>query len=471
MSSILWIILIVAIFILTAKLSKLFFKTDTYLGFLIMIKTRRFIPFLDKLAKHKKLLNILTDIGIVFGFGAFGLDYLYREKLAKKKNILKSYKIIKRVLVFIISTIIFSIIGYFGTLSLLNNNPLITGGFVYFIVILTGIMGLSGFTIASLVFSAYDIVIKLFQGTAGTACPGVGLVIPGVKMPKIDLFIPWYGWIILIVSAIIHEFSHGALLRTVKAKVKSMGFILATILPLGAFVEPDEKDLSKKKNRSIMRMYSAGPMSNVILAIIFLIIMLLITPTISNYSNQLSEDKNDFLYVSSIQEKTEICGSVYDSPSYGVLKPNDKILSINQIPIRSSQDMLNATKLNSNNVFVVKNMDTNKVRIEYLIPNEMGKFGFTLAVQSDPNFKIPFKYYFYKHSLAIVLWTAILNFLIATVNYLPTFPFDGGGMSKIIFSDYLNKKNSEKKRMSKVSRFFGTLIVILLLLNIIPYFF
>lgn len=462
MTTLLWIIIIFASLFLLAQASRKFFKTDIFLGLFIMTKTKRFISFLDKLAKPKKLLNSLADIGIVLGFGSFGFDYVLKEKINK------TYK---RVLLFIVSSIVFTYISYLGLSVMFNNNPMISYNFLIFMSILTGFMGLSGFTLSSLVFSAYDIIIKLFQGTASSACPGVGLVIPGVKMPKVDLLIPWYGWIILIFSAIVHEFAHGTMLRTFKAKVKSMGFILAGVLPLGAFVEPDDKELSKKKNKSILRMLAAGPTSNAIIAIIFIVIYFLMAPGFSDLSKSIAMDRETHLIVNSVDQNISVCGTVFESPAYGVLEKNDKIISINDKPIKNRYDLMEATKLDYNNSFVVMNMDSNTEREVFLTANEMGRMGFTYNLGYDPDYQVPKKYYWYKTSLSVILWTAILNFLIATVNFLPTFPFDGGMMSRIIFEGYLPKKKyDEKKRMKRISRFFGTLIVILLLLNIIPYF-
>lgn len=428
-----------------------------------MTKTRRFIPFLDRLAKPKKLLNTLTDIGVVIGFGSFGLDYILKEKIKSK---------LYRFLLFVFSGILFTYIYYILIGILLSNNPLISSGFLIIMAVLSGLMGLSGFTLASLVYSAYDIIVKLFAGTVASACPGVGLVVPGVKMPKVDLLIPWYGWIILIISAIIHEFAHGTMLRTIKAKVKSMGFILAVVFPLGAFVEPDDKEIEKKKSRSVIRMLSAGPTSNTIIAVIFIIIYLLIAPGISSYSKSIAIERESYLFVHSVDENISVCGTVFESPAYGFLEKNDLILSINDVKINNRYDLLSATKLETENKFIVRNMDTNIEREVYLTPNEMGRLGFTYNVGYDSDYQIPKKYYWYRTLLSVILWTAILNFLIATVNFLPTFPFDGGWMAKIIFEGYLpKKKNDEKKRMRRVARFFGTLIVILLLLNILPYFF
>jgi membrane-associated protease RseP (regulator of RpoE activity) len=73
--------------------------------------------------------------------------------------------------------------------------------------------------------------------------------------------------------------------------------------------------------------------------------------------------------------------------------------------------------------------------------------------------------------LSVILWVALLNFILATTNFLPTIPFDGGFMAQIIFCDFLNKKkNNEEKRMKKVMWFFICVLIFLALLNIIPYF-
>ena len=85
-------------------------------------------------------------------------------------------------------------------------------------------------------------------------------------------FIHWI--IILAIMAITHEFAHGILARHIKVKVKSSGFGFLGPLPL-AFVEPDEKAMSKKKKKDQLAMLSAGSFSNFIFFIIFGLIFLL----------------------------------------------------------------------------------------------------------------------------------------------------------------------------------------------------
>ncbi|UCD21170.1 MAG: site-2 protease family protein [archaeon] len=80
-------------------------------------------------------------------------------------------------------------------------------------------------------------------------------------------------WIIIIaVIAIVHEFAHGVFSKHNKVKVKSTGFgFLGPFL--AAFVEPDEKQLARKKPKKQMEIFAAGTFSNLIFGIIFMLIL------------------------------------------------------------------------------------------------------------------------------------------------------------------------------------------------------
>jgi len=93
------------------------------------------------------------------------------------------------------------------------------------------------------------------------------LVIPGVNP-----FIPvGYGILSLAVGIIVHEFSHGILSRAADVKIKSLGLIFL-VVPLGAFVEPDEDELEKTERIKRDRMFAAGATSNIVLAIVLVLI-------------------------------------------------------------------------------------------------------------------------------------------------------------------------------------------------------
>ncbi|MDQ1274672.1 MAG: hypothetical protein QG610_244 [Euryarchaeota archaeon] len=68
------------------------------------------------------------------------------------------------------------------------------------------------------------------------------LLIPGVNE-----FIPFtWGVIALVVTLVVHEFSHAILCRVEGIRVKSMG-ILYALVPVGGFAEPDDEQLFGKK--------------------------------------------------------------------------------------------------------------------------------------------------------------------------------------------------------------------------------
>lgn len=109
----------------------------------------------------------------------------------------------------------------------------------------------------SLVFSRPDII------KAAAPSPEFFLVLPGIN-PLIPL---WYGILGLAVALIVHEGAHGVLSRAHDIKVKSLG-LLFIVVPIGAFVEPDDEELEKTGTRVKARVFSAGVMANVTCAIL-----------------------------------------------------------------------------------------------------------------------------------------------------------------------------------------------------------
>ena len=89
-------------------------------------------------------------------------------------------------------------------------------------------------------------------------------------IPGINPIIPvGYGILALVVAIAVHELSHGIMTRLGKMKVVSMG-LLFLVFPIGAFVEPDEKQLKETTRRNRSRVFAAGPATNIIVALLFL---------------------------------------------------------------------------------------------------------------------------------------------------------------------------------------------------------
>ena len=80
-------------------------------------------------------------------------------------------------------------------------------------------------------------------------------------------------WIIaILIVAVVHEFSHGIFAKFHGLRIKSTGFAFLGPI-LGAFVEPDEKEMQNKGNFAQMSILSAGVFANILTAIIFFAIM------------------------------------------------------------------------------------------------------------------------------------------------------------------------------------------------------
>lgn len=70
-------------------------------------------------------------------------------------------------------------------------------------------------------------------------------------IPGVNEFIPLtWGIIALLVTLVVHEFSHAILCRVEGIRVKSMGILLA-LVPIGGFAEPDEEELFGKKEEEV----------------------------------------------------------------------------------------------------------------------------------------------------------------------------------------------------------------------------
>jgi membrane-associated protease RseP (regulator of RpoE activity) len=99
---------------------------------------------------------------------------------------------------------------------------------------------------------------------------------PGPEMilgiPGINPIIPiWYGIIGLIVAIVCHELAHGIMTRVGNMGIKAMGIMLL-VVPLGAFVEPEEEELRNASRRKRMNVYAAGPATNIVIAVICMVI-------------------------------------------------------------------------------------------------------------------------------------------------------------------------------------------------------
>jgi membrane-associated protease RseP (regulator of RpoE activity) len=144
-----------------------------------------------------------------------------------------------------------------------------------------------------------------------------------VAVPGINPVIP-LGWgaLAFVVSLVIHEFGHGLLARGHGMRIRSFGLLQLGPLPLGAFAEPQSDELMRAPRRERLRMFAAGPATNLFAA--FVMLMLL-----GGLAGQMTA-KEDYIHIQGIikDEGADLAG----------MAPWDTLVSINGEPIHTTED-------------------------------------------------------------------------------------------------------------------------------------
>lgn len=267
--------------------------------------------------------------------------------------------------------------------------------------------------------------------------PTVSLILPGVDIPGSPLYIPFgTGLIALATVMIIHEGGHGVLARAENISIDSVGLLLLAIIP-GAFVEPNQQEVEKANGISKLRVYFAGPMANIVLCVIALVIM-------SGISGFMASEN---LYTS---DGMEISSVVPSSPAEGILKDGMIITSINnqttnnyssyikvlnnthigdRINITTNTGHYNLTLAESPSNSTKAYMGVRSGEHKIITPEAQKKYG-TWLPSILPTLNELFTYIF------------LLNFAVGTFNLLPMKPLDGG----LILEEILKTRIRDDRR-------------------------
>lgn len=75
------------------------------------------------------------------------------------------------------------------------------------------------------------------------------------------------------VAVLAHELCHGILSFVSHIKLRSIGLLLL-VVPIGAFVEPDDEELKAAARSKRLKVFAAGPAANALVAALFIVILL-----------------------------------------------------------------------------------------------------------------------------------------------------------------------------------------------------
>ena len=285
--------------------------------------------------------------------------------------------------------------------------------------------------------------------------PAVSIVIPGVDMPGSSIYVPlFYGLIALASVLIVHEFSHGIQAVGEKISIKSIGLLLFIILP-GAFVEPDEEELKNAKKSSRLRVYAAGSIANISLAIIALLLVSLISMGIPHYF---------------AEDGIAIDRVVSDYPSDGILKGGMVLEAIDNHKITDAESYTSIVSSfkPGDNITVQTDQGSYSIKLGKNPNNDsVGFFG----IQANKHFKLiddslgPLPWVLFE-LLDLFQWVFMLNLGIGLFNLLPLKPLDGGYMLETLLS-YKLSENQYKPIVNALSGVMAVIIIFSIIVGFI----
>jgi len=325
-----------------------------------------------------------------------------------------------------------------------------------------------------------------------------------LAIPGLNDFIPLTIAVLigLIVTMVVHEFGHAILCRIEGIRVKSMG-LLVPVIPIGAFVEPDEEDQEKTKGLAKMRMFGAGITNNIVLGVICFAVLI-------------------YLLGFAVPLATPLVSGVYmDSPAYTAgLPPDSVIREVNGLSVSSRDDVariLNTTRPGDTATLTVDNKGTLEThtltlaawpaglgnrtggfmgvsyydagQLKLVFDNLLSPLGFLVLlavpiwVILDPAqwgsfmilmndtagsvmWSVPFPHYWLV--IQLLFWCGWWNLVVGTFNALPLVPLDGGYIMKEGVDRLLDKKGLIRYSGYLVAAVSYAMLVVIIAIFLLP---
>ncbi|MEK6949487.1 MAG: site-2 protease family protein [Nanoarchaeota archaeon] len=314
-----------------------------------------------------------------------------------------------------------------------------------------GFIGMAA-VFALILLMAYKLLMGDSKAAASPVLPGLPIAGTGLVFPLVT------GWIVLFIIILIHEFSHGVVASAHKIKVKNSGIAFFGPI-LGAFVEPDEEGLKKRKDMVQHSVFAAGAFSNFLTVAV---VMLLATIFLAPLNNILTEPTGVVVF-SQPGLPAEIAG----------IKNNSIVTEINGKDIRTMEDFRQAMlSVNAGEKLNVAAGGNNYAVTSAASPDEPSQ-GY-LGVWIKEERKLKHDNFLYQALLKMLTWLqqmfgwlSFLSLNIGLINLLPIFITDGARMLKIFLDRIIKDK---EKSISVWAAFNWISLLSLLTLVFLPFF-
>jgi membrane-associated protease RseP (regulator of RpoE activity) len=338
-------------------------------------------------------------------------------------------------------------------------------------------------------------------------------ILGNLGLPGINPYIPVVdGWIALVVAMIVHEGAHGVVARSLGFPVKSSGLVFLLFIPIGAFVEVDDKALKVARARDSARILAAGAGINLVVGVLCLGMLVGVVSTMHPAASGIG--------VVGVYPSTSNQTSPADLRG---VKPGDFITAVNGVPINDPATIRNSSWYqpgNSINITlwrqgsVVQLNDVQLASLKYenatsgvvYVRAFLGVYdiserslrgnvtAYTNSLISRPalyiciptlggcQYHVPFSdtlSIFYASSLGgaasplanLLYWIFFLNFNLAIFNALPIYPLDGGQAFRVGVEAAGRGKLSEKTVTWIVAAVSLAVVAMVLVPIVIPHLF
>ena len=312
-----------------------------------------------------------------------------------------------------------------------------------------------GFGFFGMIFISVNILIMLFKlfVTPKEASQGVALVLPLTNIPGLGYLSFWHFLITIFITVLIHEFAHGIVARAHNVPIKSSGLgvfsLLVPLFPL-AFVEPEEKKLNKESDIVQYSIFSAGPMINVVFALLILLITaLVLVPVENNITQPIGFSFSGLLDNYSAQEQGMQPGMIINNVD-GVETLDYQSFSSEIGQLEPGQQLNLGT---TNGSFIITTKPS---------PDDPGA-GYIGILQIRNERRIDDKYSFWGNAFfwfrGLFKWLYFINVAVGLMNLLPLMITDGGRMLKTA----LEKIFKDSKKADKLWVFISIIFIFTLL--------
>ncbi|MDY6985301.1 MAG: site-2 protease family protein [Candidatus Thermoplasmatota archaeon] len=320
-----------------------------------------------------------------------------------------------------------------------------------------------------------------------------------LAFPGINPIIPiGYGILALIITLVFHELSHGIVSRHQGITVKTMG-LLFFIIPLGAFVEPDDKEIEASEPSKRLRIEEAGAGMNMVIGIIALLLVALLAGSMVPRA-----------------AGVVVADSIGPAAEAGIMS-GDIITAINGIEIKDLSILENFAPGDTIMVTLFRDGALKDVYVELADLSEItgadpGKAGigvsylpfdlaFLSSVFANPfsidNFlvflvaplqglipfnepllsfySVPFNPQVFSMVTNVIYWISWFNLLVGSFNVLPVSILDGYAIfrdSLLVLGEKLKISKERREKLANTtarsfSWFFGLLLIFIILVSII----